>query len=576
MADTSLQIVITALDETAGAFANIRNGLNETGTAAITASEQLDKIGGALTAAGATATVIGGTITAAIGSIVDAADKHQAAQQTLLTTIQDQISASQQDATSADSNAAATQKLTAQKNTLNAQIALEQDALDKASSKYGENSAQVAAAQAKLETYQASLAKVNGALEQHSNLLLLTGSSAADLDAKFNAAAAAATTLGFNVDDSTGSLQQLFAATHDVSQSMDLSQTAMDLARFKNEDLGTATQQLVQIMEGGGRAAKQFGINMSETATPAQALAQITQMLSGQAKDYSETGAGKAATAQAEWNKTMIDAGTTLLPILDSIIEKIGGLVQWVDNFVQAHPKVTEAILAVAGVFGLMALAAGAVMLVVGPLLLISAGLAAPFVLGALAVAGLVAAIVGLAIDVALNWKNIVNTITGAWQEIQYLFTTGIALISEAWTAVWTTVGDFVQSKWTEIVNGVKSGVNDVIGILNGLIAAIDAIKINIPAITLGSLKIGAQSIGFNIPQIPLLADGGIVNSPTLAMIGEAGPEAVIPLSGSGAGAFGGITINVMGGYYMDQQAARDMGNQWAKIINQQLKLRNA
>jgi uncharacterized protein YjgD (DUF1641 family) len=41
-----------------------------------------------------------------------------------------------------------------------------------------------------------------------------------------------------------------------------------------------------------------------------------------------------------------------------------------------------------------------------------------------------------------------------------------------------------------------------------------------------------------NIPTIPLfpLAEGGIVTSPTLAMIGEAGPEAVIPLNGGMGG----------------------------------------
>lgn len=45
---------------------------------------------------------------------------------------------------------------------------------------------------------------------------------------------------------------------------------------------------------------------------------------------------------------------------------------------------------------------------------------------------------------------------------------------------------------------------------------------------------------------IPRLADGGIVTGPTLALIGEAGPEAVVPLTGPNAGGFGaGMTINV-------------------------------
>jgi hypothetical protein len=47
--------------------------------------------------------------------------------------------------------------------------------------------------------------------------------------------------------------------------------------------------------------------------------------------------------------------------------------------------------------------------------------------------------------------------------------------------------------------------------------------------------------------SIPMLAQGGIVNRPTLAMIGEKGPEAVIPLNkagGMGGGAVYNITVN--------------------------------
>ena len=47
---------------------------------------------------------------------------------------------------------------------------------------------------------------------------------------------------------------------------------------------------------------------------------------------------------------------------------------------------------------------------------------------------------------------------------------------------------------------------------------------------------------------IPKMASGGIVTGPTLAMIGESGPEAVIPLNGRNGGMGGGVTINVSGG----------------------------
>lgn len=52
--------------------------------------------------------------------------------------------------------------------------------------------------------------------------------------------------------------------------------------------------------------------------------------------------------------------------------------------------------------------------------------------------------------------------------------------------------------------------------------------------------------------DIPAMAKGGIVTGPTLALIGEAGPEAVIPLNGRNAGMGNNITINVNAGMGAD------------------------
>lgn len=49
------------------------------------------------------------------------------------------------------------------------------------------------------------------------------------------------------------------------------------------------------------------------------------------------------------------------------------------------------------------------------------------------------------------------------------------------------------------------------------------------------------------IAGIPAMANGGIVTGPTLALIGEAGPEAVVPLSQMGKMG-GGVTVNITGG----------------------------
>ena len=67
-------------------------------------------------------------------------------------------------------------------------------------------------------------------------------------------------------------------------------------------------------------------------------------------------------------------------------------------------------------------------------------------------------------------------------------------------------------------INGIISGINMAIGLLN---------KIKIPDWEIFGSYAGK---GINIPKIPKLAEGGIVDRATLAMVGEAGKEAIMPL----------------------------------------------
>lgn len=80
--------------------------------------------------------------------------------------------------------------------------------------------------------------------------------------------------------------------------------------------------------------------------------------------------------------------------------------------------------------------------------------------------------------------------------------------------------------------------------------------------------------INKNLASIPKLASGGIVTRPTLAMIGEAGPEAVIPLSGRMANAGQGVSIVITGNSFMGREGiAEKIGNDIIKVLKQQMKL---
>jgi hypothetical protein len=91
----------------------------------------------------------------------------------------------------------------------------------------------------------------------------------------------------------------------------------------------------------------------------------------------------------------------------------------------------------------------------------------------------------------------------------------------------------FVAGIYKEIFNGIAKAWNNTIGKLS----------FDIP-----NWVPGLGGKGFSVPNIPMLADGGIVTGPTLALIGEAGPEAVVPLDRMGSMGGNNVTIHVNGG----------------------------
>ena len=71
---------------------------------------------------------------------------------------------------------------------------------------------------------------------------------------------------------------------------------------------------------------------------------------------------------------------------------------------------------------------------------------------------------------------------------------------------------------------------------------------------------------------MPRLAEGGIVTQPTVALIGEAGSEAVVPLK-KGMG-MGDITVNINNGNFLgDEYEAEMFANKIAEIVRMNTKL---
>ena len=117
----------------------------------------------------------------------------------------------------------------------------------------------------------------------------------------------------------------------------------------------------------------------------------------------------------------------------------------------------------------------------------------------------------------------------------------------------------WIKDHWSQVLGfftGLPAAIGNVLSSVVGFItspfrAAFDAVA-NLWNGTIGRLHVklpswipGIGGKGFDMPQIPLMAAGGIVTEPTLLIAGEAGPEAIVPLSHGGGlgGASGGTTI---------------------------------
>ncbi len=162
------------------------------------------------------------------------------------------------------------------------------------------------------------------------------------------------------------------------------------------------------------------------------------------------------------------------------------------------------------------------------------------------------------------SWTDSFLTI---WQVIQPILTAIIDAISAVlgaltglitfitgvftgdWQKAWEGIKTIFKNVFDGLVACAKAPINGIIGLINGMMSAVTSgvntviralnrIKVNIPSWV---PVYGGKSFGISIqqvtaPKIPLLANGGVITEPTVAMMGEyAGaynnPEIVAPQS---------------------------------------------
>ena len=341
-----------------------------------------------------------------------------------------------------------------------------------------------------------------------SNLQRTTGATDAVIASTEDWIATQGQLLGVADDELRPALASVARVTGDVTKAQKLVAQAMDISAATGKPLESVIGAIEKAYGGNMTALQrllpEYRNMIKDGATFEDVMAQIATVTGGAATDAANTAQGQFKRLSLAFNETKESIGAALLPVVEAALPVLQAFGAWA----QQNPS---AFLAVAAAIGAIAASIVAVNIAMSlnPIALIAGGIVA----------------LGAALVVAYNkfegFRNIVNAVFDGLKA-------GVRLAIDNFT--------MLLNVWKNVFNGLARLWNNSLGKLS----------ISIPDIP----GLPGRGKSFGIPNIPYLADGGIVTGPTLAVVGEAGPEVVIPLDrlGSmGAGGGANVTINVQG-----------------------------
>ena len=304
-------------------------------------------------------------------------------------------------------------------------------------------------------------------------------------------------------DDLRPAMASLVRSTGSVEVAQSLMTTALDIAAATGKDLETVTLALGKAANGQTAALVKLDPSLKGVIDSESSLDDITNALAtsfgGAAAVAANSFEGQMKGMTIALDETKESIGAALLPALVGLL----GILKPVADWAQQNTQVFLIFIGVIGALATAVIAANVAMKIyqatlvltkIATVALNAVTSANPYVLVATAVIALIAAMVYL--------------------EIKF----------QAMSRAFDMFGNSIM-----VVTGP-------LGILIGMFRKLVDLKDSFGSFDIGNIN------------IPGFANGGIVTGPTLAMVGEKGPEAIIPLSQLNNMGGGGVTVNVTGG----------------------------
>ena len=283
-----------------------------------------------------------------------------------------------------------------------------------------------------------------------------------------------------------------------------------------------------------------------------------------------DNAAGQMEILKSQLQELAISLGDTLMPTIRELVGYVQGLVDKLNGMDEDTKKLVMNIILITAAAGPLLVIVGKVVSAMGSIMTVIGGLSAPIAALVAGIAVLVGAFVYLwntnedfrnkmteiwndlsakfsAFGDGLvqrlnalggNFQSFSDVVMGIWNllcdNLAPMFETAFETVStvlgaalDVLTGLFDVFAGLFTGNWEQMWNGVKEifgGVWDaIVGICKG---AINTLINTINAFIRGANKLQVNGVGINLPEIPMLANGGILTSGT-AIVGEAGPELV-------------------------------------------------
>lgn len=409
-----------------------------------------------------------------------------------------------------------------------------------------------------LQKYSAAADLVDVSVETIAKSHLKLTKSMSGSEDETGAQAEAFAKLGVAVKDSEGNLrdadavwQETIAALGEVENETEREALAMTL-------MGKSAAELNPLIEDGGEAYKNLSDTMSKYG-----LDFIDQETLDQANEFNDALDTIKAIGLVAFQQLGTQLASYFAPAMEKVVDLVGRLAEWFSNLSPRTQALIAGIAAVVAVIAPLLIGLGKVSFAISSIMSLMATLG-PAIGGIVAAMGpvvlAIAAVVAAGVLLYKNWDKVKAKAIDLKNKVVRTFNDIKARIIAIWNGIKTSVqtafttmvssvvskAQAVKNTITTIFNAIKNAITQPIQTAVGIVqSAIEKIKsiinnahLSLPRFKLPHFRINGGKLPWGIggkgtpPSINVdwYAQGGIFDKASLIGVGEAGPEAVVPL----------------------------------------------